>query len=491
MKNNTIGKVLYLIAFAVLFNMSQTSAMPTNSNKNYLTSDSVSLNKLVLNFNCLKFDMTKDSAYIELQFLFIGNSMNYIRQTNGKYQASVRVNIQLMAEGNDTINVHQTFYSETYDNQSNEDKNNLYDLLRIPLKKGIYDFNIAIYDNANLENQITYSDRLDLSFPNNIVTFSSIQPITYQNRVEEYNKYTKYGWEYLPYFSNYYPEVVNSLSYWVEINNTESVLGHNKSFTVFSKIVSADDIHAEPLLSKQKTYTTDIRCLLMQNYNIESLSSGNYLLQMEVRDEWDTIHAYTSYFFQRNNPLAFENLQTNTMSYDTLKKYFDYISVIATPAEHKFIDNFTPEQLEDGILFFYNFWKSRDENHPVETWYEYHNRVLRVNNNYSTLRYKGYRTDRGQCYLKYGPPSDIEYHNFDGNTYPYEIWYYNSVPNGQVNVYFVFYNLDRTTKDYRLLHSTVYGEAKFSDWENYVKTGSYSIGKEDSGLDQENHTTNF
>ena len=107
------------------------------------------------------------------------------------------------------------------------------------------------------------------------------------------------------------------------------------------------------------------------------------------------------------------------------------------------------------------------------------------------MRYKGYRTDRGQCYLKYGPPSDIEYHNFDGNTYPYEIWYYNSVPNGQVNVYFVFYNLDRTTKDYRLLHSTVYGEAKFSDWENYVKTGSYSIGKEDSGLDQENHTTNF
>ena len=208
MKNNTIGKVLYLIAFAVLFNMSQTSAMPTNSNKNYLTSDSVSLNKLVLNFNCLKFDMTKDSAYIELQFLFIGNSMNYIRQTNGKYQASVRVNIQLMAEGNDTINVHQTFYSEIYDNQSNEDKNNLYDLLRIPLKKGIYDFYIAIYDNANLENQITYSDRLDLSFPNNIVTFSSIQPITYQNRVEEYNKYTKYGWEYLPYFSNRSPHFV-------------------------------------------------------------------------------------------------------------------------------------------------------------------------------------------------------------------------------------------------------------------------------------------
>ena len=65
---------------------------------------------------------------------------------------------------------------------------------------------------------------------------------------------------------------------------------------------------------------------------------------------------------------------------------------------------------------------------------------MQVNNNYSTLSYKGYKTDRGQCYLKYGPPSEIEYHNFDGNTYPYEIWYYNTVPNGQVNVYFVFYN---------------------------------------------------
>lgn len=437
---------------------------------------------LRMSLNYLQFELNDDSAYAELQMLIMGNSLQYVKQ-NGKYVAAVKVNAYFIpASGADTISTQAYVYSNTYTDSATALQNNIYDLIRIPMPKGEYKLYITANDIHQPGEGIRFSDNMDLRFVNNMVQLSSIQPISYMTAAESATKYTKHGWEYVPYFSTFYSSEVNSLVYWLEIYHTNTIMGDNAPFKVVSYIVSADRESAMAdtvYMTKEKSFTAQNMVFMMQNYSIESLPSGNYYLKLEVRDSHDTLHAYTSHFFQRSNIEKVEEAEepsvANMFSYDTLKRYFDYISVLATPQERTFIDNFTQDQVEAGGWFFYNFWKSRNEAAPHEAWYDFYFRVQQVNNNYSTLKYKGYKTDRGQCYLKYGPPTEIEYHNFDGNTYPYEIWRYDHVPNGQVNVFFVFYSLDRTTKDYRLLHSSVIGEVKFPNWEAEVQQGKALI----------------
>ena len=426
---------------------------------------------LRISFNYLQFELNSDSVYAELQFLVWGNSIKYELQ-NGKYYGQVNVNACFIPEsGADTIKLSAKIFSEAFDDSVTAAQNNIYDLLRIAMPKGKYLMVLEVADNYQDGESLRFSDNMDMTFDNRTVRFSSLQPISYMSASDVGGKYVKNGWEYVPYFSTYYPSEINSMVYWIEIYHTNAILGENAEFKVISSIV--DETSDSVYMRKEKKYTSQASIFMQQAYDIEMLPTGNYLLKLEVKDMQDTLHACTSHFFQRNNVTVNNDSDrvASMFDYDTLKRYFDYISVIATTKERQFIDNFSEEQLAEGGWFFYEFWKSRNAGSPHEAWFEFYKKVQQVNNNYSTLRYKGYKTDRGQCYLKYGPPTEIEYHNFDGNAYPYEIWRYNQVPNGQVNVYFVFYNLDRTTKDYRLLHSTVDGEAKFPNWEEEVQSG--------------------
>ena len=87
----------------------------------------------------------------------------------------------------------------------------------------------------------------------------------------------------------------------------------------------------------------------------------------------------------------------------------------------KFAKPFKKEQL------FREFWEKRDptpftpENELLN---EYYQRVQYANETFGSFR-DGWETDRGEVYIRFGPPSEIERHPFDIDTKPYEIWRYN------------------------------------------------------------------
>jgi hypothetical protein len=118
--------------------------------------------------------------------------------------------------------------------------------------------------------------------------------------------------------------------------------------------------------------------------------------------------------------------------------------------------------------------------------------VMQVNHNYSNFSYKGYKTDRGHYYLKYGPPNYIEYHQSDINSFSYEIWsYYDFPPTGQVNVYFVFYEKDLVSRDYRLLHSNAVGELQNLRWKQILAVDidmpDDNLMKKDNFINRDSH----
>jgi GWxTD domain-containing protein len=283
------------------------------------------------------------------------------------------------------------------------------------------------------------------------------------------DNFSKHGVEYIPYFSNFYPENIKLFTFMTEIYNTDNVIVSD-DFVVYTYLSHHNSNKPiSPQYEKWEIAKKSDMHVLFHSFNIDSLPSGNYQLKIEVRDRKDTLHAYTSHFFQRSNPLMQNNfVRTDSLPYDTLKLYLDYIRIIATSDEQRFIDNISPAKYREIEDFFTVFWEKRDkENHHV-AWYKYYNQVMRTNYNYSTLKQKGFRTDRGHYYLKYGPPNDIEYHHSSVNGPPYEIWSYNTMSDGQVNVFFVFYNPDLATNDFKLLHSTARGLPRNDRWKEIL-----------------------
>ena len=91
-----------------------------------------------------------------------------------------------------------------------------------------------------------------------------------------------------------------------------------------------------------------------------------------------------------------------------------------------------------------------------------------VNDNYGTTIEYGFETDRGRVRLTYGAPTDILESEREPGALPYEIWQYNRLDDGQMNVKFVFYNPDLVTNNYVLIHSTANGEIKNEYWQRLV-----------------------
>jgi GWxTD domain-containing protein len=115
--------------------------------------------------------------------------------------------------------------------------------------------------------------------------------------------------------------------------------------------------------------------------------------------------------------------------------------------------------------YFLNFWTGRDNTMPETAWNHYHQQVRKVNYIYSTPNRQGYETDRGRVFLKYGPPNIVSESYNEPAAYPYEIWQYYTLGEGQRNRKFVFYTIDIVTNDFQLVHSDAIGEKANYRWQ--------------------------
>jgi GWxTD domain-containing protein len=103
---------------------------------------------------------------------------------------------------------------------------------------------------------------------------------------------------------------------------------------------------------------------------------------------------------------------------------------------------------EEKLRLFQEFWSRFDPTPGTarnERMEEYYFRVAFANERYGRMRDSGWRTDRGEVFIRFGEPDAVEEHPFNYGTQPYQIWtYYRSSRR------FIF--VDQTgTGDYELL----------------------------------------
>ena len=174
-----------------------------------------------------------------------------------------------------------------------------------------------------------------------------------------------------------------------------------------------------------------------------SLPVGTYLVTIQAQragKETTAVATTSRSVFVRWTDIPF--------SITDLRKAVEQIRYLAQPTEYDYITSAAnDEELRSRFL---EFWKKRDPDQSTvrnELMEEYYKRIEYANKHYSHF-IEGWRTDMGMVFIRFGPADNVERHPFDGNSKPYEVWYYYNIERQ-----FIFVD-ESGFGDYRLRYPT-------------------------------------
>lgn len=434
----------------------------------------------VINYNA--YCTSEIEPYTEFQFLVNGKTTRYVDNGKGKFQAQVEIKVDINEQTTDSTidRLHYILLSDEFNDSVADTKPFFSDIQNVKIENGSYLLYFTIID-RNKKDTIKYIDLLTVQFPNDKVSISNVSLWRRLDASGEDGIFDKYGYAAIPLFYQYAPENVYALPITAEIYNTEKIIGKDKEIIVKSFITPTESFRRpNPESVIYKTMKTGARLLFLHQFNIFTLPSGNYNAVVEVLDKDSNVLASSATFFQRNNPAIKLDLKnyddvvvTNTFveKMTDLKQLQDDVASlypIGSRVEQEFfLQRMKKVPLEQLQKYFYSFWARRNEANPEAAWNEYKAKVEYVQKRYGSAVIKGYRTDRGRVYLKYGPPTNITEEPYDPQAYPYEIWHYYTIED-QTNIKFIFYNRDLVSNNYELLHSDLIGEVNNPAWQMYL-----------------------
>lgn len=450
-------------------------------------------------FTYMAYTTPDNKSYAETYLSFQGNSLEYV-PVEDKFQASVEVTI--IVSRNDSV-----FYGDKYVVKSpkidalENVAQSFIDKQRIPLASGTYDLELIFKDTNSEVPPITVTSKLEMPYKDNNPSMADIMVVDAYSPTKEMNLLSKSGYDLIPnipYGDYFFGEGENNIQFYTEVYHLDKLIGEGTPYLLSSSIVSNETgsvIGSYRSLNKEIASPVQV---VFSGFDISKLNSGNYRLQIEARDRENTVLLSRSLFFQKSNPsmeitVNIDQLENSFVgkvnSLEEMEDLIECIRPICDNLEAVHADN----QLRGGDLdlmkrFFYNFWRKRNEIAPHEAWSAYKQKVDAVNNEFSTFALKGYRSDRGRVYLQYGSPDQIERSAWENRAYPYQIWQYYRLADGQSNKIFIFAERAVGTNDYELIHSNAQGEIYNPKWRR-VLDRNHTLGNDiddTDGVSREN-----
>jgi GWxTD domain-containing protein len=291
---------------------------------------------------------------------------------------------------------------------------------------------------------------------------------------------SKFGYQAVPLLSDYLPRTVERLAFYAEVYGGDERFGKDSLFLITWQVESVEKRVVASGLKQMARVRAKAAEPVLAEFDIAQLGSGNYFAVVEVRDRRGELVDRREAFFQRNNPISFsydrqaqagfDVASTFTGTYtdaDTLAAFIHTMRPIADPLERKIIDDrWKDRDLDLMRRFMYSFWANRSAA-PEQAWRAYQAEVQKANKLFGCRAQKGYETDRGQVYLKYGAPNTMMDRFNDMGTVPYTIWHYYRAGK-YTNRRFVFYQPNIGNACLQLLHSEVPGEIQNPQWSNIL-----------------------
>ena len=418
-----------------------------------------------------QFKSPDKGPYLECYLNIIGNTVRFKKNEEGKLQSKIQILYLFKQNGEIKTYEKYTLESPTV-HDSTYNFPNYIDVQRIPIENGIYNFELKIQDLFDSTNVFTYKNIITIDTDKE-TQFSDIEIVKNFKPTQEANILSKNNFDLIPYVSTFFPEKMDTLIFYTELYHQNPPSDFMLQYYIEQN--TPKKILDQYIISK-RIKTKGVNPILGQ-FNIADLPTGNYNLVLALKDKSNKLVSEKRFFFQRykkqigqeqNDTVYLETTGLKDIASITqieiIKDNIKSLIPILNQRELFKANNILRSNDIDLMKTFFNtFWQSYSNN-PERDWGIYKKNVDMVNRSYSSQIKKGYETDRGRVYLKYGTPNDINKSDHEPSTYPYEIWHYFEI-NGETNKRFVFYNPDIVGEDYQLLHSDVTGEINNPYWE--------------------------
>lgn len=365
---------------------------------------------------------------------------------------------------------------------------NIIDIHRYMLPAGNIRVEVKLSEVSHPENVFSYSHELKIDTVSAEPFMSQLQLLDTALAVDAPGPFKKNKRQHIPLSANFMDDDRKLMHYYLELYQLD-----RSKFPYTAKVFISKDRNeglVADLLRTDSINNTEEVVPVYGSIPLAALNSGNYYLNAALIDKDGTNVFYNSLFFQRVNKHPLIDTTSNTFDTTGQKK------VVTLELKKTFVAKFTPAQLKailkmilpisdpgekqniQGFLkrpdemymryFIYNFWLNRNINKPEKEWEAYADKVLEVNKMFGSNSIRGYETDRGIIYLKYGKPNDRIVVSGEQGSLPYEIWQYNSIKGVGRDGVFLFYRPQNMANDMRLLHSTVAGEIRDMNWPAYL-----------------------
>ncbi|MBL4709569.1 MAG: GWxTD domain-containing protein [Flavobacteriales bacterium] len=432
------------------------------------------------------FQNPNENSYIEFYLSINGASILYAQKENLLFQSNIEVTY-LIEDGDKVISFEKfQLNSPEYEEQSA--KLDLMNLKRMSIPAGEYRYSVIIKDlvaktQGEINNQPISIDPLSKE-----LNISELQIGNQISPTTEKNDFSKNGYDITPSVSHNFNEKngVNELVAYLEIYNAEKSLGIDEAYLLdISVLNKATQQVVENLRAIKRMKAAEVTPYI-QSFNLETLPTGDYIVQALVKNKKNEILAKSETSIFRLNTaikdlsaLGIEGSFVDSIR-DTkqLAEYIKCLRPTSNATEKVWADNqLRYAELDFMQRYFLNFWKVRNDLDPYRAWQDYKYQVKIADQKFGYGGVKGYTTERGRVYLQYGPPDVVQDAPFDGETYPYSIWQYYKL-NNLVNQRFVFYSVTSGMLGYQVLHSTYPGENKNEDWQNSLSSKSVRPGSE-------------
>jgi len=417
-----------------------------------------------------QFKTPADGPYVETYLDIVGNTVNFKSNADGIFQSKLEV--LFLFKQNNEIKVFEKYILESPTvTDTSLNFPNFIDVQRFAIDNGIYNFELKIQDLYDTSNVFTYKNIVTIDMSEDY-TFSDIEVVKSHKKSSESNILNKNGVEIVPYVSSFFPTQIDTLTFYAEVYNNNKA--DDFLLQYYIEEIKNKRILNEFTVSKKINFKKAKP--IFSSLDIKDLKTGNYNLVLSLKSRENKELCSKRFFFQRYNNVIIDSLDNTKSSSigiaelnDINELYIieDYVKSIIPIMDQRqlYQANNALDSKDIELLknYFNTFWNNYTDD-PERDWAIYKVQLDRVEMSYSSQIKKGYESDRGVVYLKYGPPSDINRSEHEPSTYPYEIWHYYKIGN-ETNKKFIFYNPELVGSDFHLLHSDVKGELNNPSWQ--------------------------
>lgn len=354
-------------------------------------------------------------------------------------------------------------------------------LLAVIIQQGKYDIKISVKGLKAGYHELRYQTDIDLGNTDSVMLSDIEFAADIHKSQRKDAMFYKNTMEVIPNPSLIYGYPLNEIKAYTVAYN----LGKKFTDTFYTHSLIRKRSESIPYLEMEKRRRRTLSAnevVITDGYAIDALPSGSYIFRLELTDSLFNVVAVKQKTFYVYNPSVAPDTVDDSERESTRDDMFSrldetHLNEFYLPhtyimtSEERNIYNKT-SSIEEKRRFYRQFWKKSN----LESQREFFNRIEKANQLYVASYQKGYETDRGRVYIKYGEPATRDVFNVDSNTKPYEIWTYNSITN-QGTVFFVFADIAGFGR-YQLIHASARGELYNPNWKRLVSPTN-TLGNDD------------